>query len=449
MKASIPKGTRDFLPKQVEKRSYIFGCIKDVFKKFGYVPIETPSMENLETLTGKYGEEGDKLLFKILNNGDYLAKADPTALENKDSQRLIPSISKRGLRYDLTVPFARYVVMHQNELYFPFKRYQIQPVWRADRPQKGRYQEFSQCDADVVGSKSLMYEAELIQICDQVFTKLGLNVSIKINNRKVLQGIAEVCDIQDHFEPMTVAIDKLDKIGMQGVRNELSKLPFSETTVDQIEDLLQEKNLVELRYKLQDSPVGIKGIEELETVFSYLKDTKLVNGLEFDITLARGLNYYTGSILEVKSNDIEMGSLAGGGRYDDLTGVFGLKNMPGVGISFGAERLYDALEETNGFPEEAIQSIQVLMLALDTQSHQHAFEMITTLRAQGIWSDLYPEPAKMKKQMKYANAIGVPFVIIVGEEERSTLQYSLKNMEEGTQELLSLDQIIKKIGSTE
>ena len=448
MKASIPKGTRDFLPKQVEKRNYIFNCIEEVFKKFGYVPIETPAMEGLETLTGKYGEEGDKLLFKILNNGDYLAKADVSALENKDSLKLIPSISKRGLRYDLTVPFARYVVMHQNELNFPFKRYQIQPVWRADRPQKGRYQEFYQCDADVVGSKSLMYEAELIQICDLVFSKLGLNVSIKINNRKVLQGIAEVCGLQDHFVAMTVAIDKLDKIGMVGVRNELSKLPITTEMANKIEDFLQESDLTKLRQKLEGSEEGLDGINELEEVFSYLENTKLENQLEYDVTLARGLNYYTGSILEVKSRDIKMGSLAGGGRYDDLTGVFGLKNMPGVGISFGAERLYDVLEATNKFPYEAIQSIQVLILALDYESHHHAFKMISKLREEGVWSDLYPEPSKMKKQMKYANAIGVPYIIIVGEAERNTLLYSLKNMAEGTQENLPLDQIILKVGKS-
>ncbi|MEL6987422.1 MAG: histidine--tRNA ligase, partial [Bacteroidota bacterium] len=345
MKPSIPKGTRDFLPEEVFKRNYIFDTIRQAFEIHAYVPIQTPSMENLSTLTGKYGDEGDQLLFKVLNNGDYLAKANQEAYENKDSKKLTPSISKRGLRYDLTVPFARYVVMHQNDLSFPFKRYQIQPVWRADRPQKGRYQEFYQCDADVVGSDSLMYEAELVQIFDQVFNALKLDVTIKINNRKLLQGIVEVAGIKDHFQNFTVAIDKLDKIGMDKVKIEMLNKGIPAESIDKLVTLLGYKTLDEFENAFEHSEVGMKGVEELRTFHKYIDSYPLQNKLEFDITLARGLNYYTGCILEVKSNEVAIGSIAGGGRYDDLTGVFGMKGVSGVGISFGAARIFDCLQE--------------------------------------------------------------------------------------------------------
>ena len=370
MKPSIPKGTRDFLPQQVNRRNYIFDIIRSVFVKYGYQSIETPVMENLSTLTGKYGEEGDRLLFKVLNNGDFLKKADAAALEAGDSTKVIPSISKRGLRYDLTVPFARFVVMYQNDLSFPFKRYQIQPVWRADRPQKGRYQEFYQCDVDVVGSDSLSYEAELVQIYDEVFGKLGVKTITRINNRKVLAGIAEVAGIPDQMVEMTVAIDKLDKIGLDGVVNELRQREIGETAIEQISTILEVKDLDALATALQSSETGMQGVEEIKTVFAYLEGYELSNQLQFDVTLARGLNYYTGCIFEVNVDtvahpDVKMGSIGGGGRYADLTSVFGLKNMPGVGVSFGAERIYDVLEELELFPAEDSAALKVLFIAFD------------------------------------------------------------------------------------
>ncbi len=444
MKPSIPKGTRDFSPEEVNKRNFIFDTIREVFVRYGYQPIETPAMEALATLTGKYGEEGDKLLFKILSNGDFLADANKEALAAMDSPKVAASISKRGLRYDLTVPFARYVVMHQNELAFPFKRYQIQPVWRADRPQKGRYQEFFQCDADVVGSGSLMYEAELARIYDEVFAKLGVRVTIKINNRKILAGIAEAAGVADRFMDMTIAIDKLDKIGIEGVRRELESRSMASEAIAAIETMLQTQSLEKLRTLFAGSPTGIAGIEEIETVFSYLGADSLSNEIAFDPTLARGLSYYTGCIFEVKAKDAQMGSIGGGGRYDNLTGNFGLPNVSGVGISFGAERIFDAMEELNLFPEKVLGGIQVLFIAFDAPCHRYAFECVTRLRAAGVACDLYPEPAKIKKQMDYANKRGVPFVVLIGESEMSSGKLTLKNMQSGEQEQLDIQEIVEK-----
>ena len=435
-KPSIPKVTRDFLPSQVVRRNYIFSVVETVFSTFGYLPIETPAMESLQTLTGKYGEEGDRLLFKVLNNGDFLAEVPAEVLENKDSQKIIPAISKRGLRYDLTVPFARFVVMHQNEISLPFKRYQIQQVWRADRPQKGRYQEFYQCDVDVVGSDSLMYEAELVQIYATVFRKLGLNVNILINNRKVLFGLAEAAGIPEQFMAMTIAIDKLDKIGEEGVKKEMLERGILPGQADKILELLANGTIESLGKEFQPASEGSRGIAEINSVMNFLGQT--VPELKFDLSLARGLNYYTGCIFEVKADptsypSLSMGSLGGGGRYDDLTGVFGLKGVSGVGVSFGAERIYDVMEELSLFPELLDRDIAILLIALDEISHFEAFRLAGMLRQDGIASDVYPEPAKMKKQMSYANARNVPFVGILGEEERNARTISLRNMKTGEQ----------------
>jgi len=446
MKPSIPKGTRDFLPSQVIKRKFIFNTIESVFKTFGYLPVETPAMENLSTLTGKYGEEGDKLLFKVLNNGDFLAGADKNALENLDSTKLISSISKRGLRYDLTVPFARFVVMNQNDINFPFKRYQIQQVWRADRPQRGRYQEFYQCDVDVVGSNSLMYEAELVQIYAEVFRKLNIKVKILINNRKILYGLAEAAGITDKFMDMTIAIDKLDKIGNDGMIKEMTDRGITQVQALKILSLLEINQLHELKMAFTNLPQGSKGIEELETVFGFLEAE--VSELTFDISLARGLNYYTGCIFEAKVDNttyqgFTMGSIGGGGRYDNLTGVFGLDGVSGVGVSFGAERIYDVMEELNLFPTEVQKDIDILFLALDDESHKFAFRQVSTLRKAGISCDLYPEPAKLKKQMTYANVRNVPYVGIIGESERLEGVISLKNMVTGEQNNVNRDTLIQ------
>ena len=452
MKPSIPKGTRDFSPEQVVKRNYIFETIKKTFVKYGYQPIETPTMENLSTLTGKYGDEGDQLLFKVLNNGDFLRKANSEALEKKDYKKLISSISKRGMRYDLTVPFARYVVMHQNEIAFPFKRYQIQPVWRADRPQKGRYQEFYQCDVDVVGSNSLMYEAELVQVYDEVFSKLNIEVIIKINNRKVLFGIAETAGITEQFMEMTVAIDKLDKIGIEGVKREMEGRGISSESIVIILDVLETKDLATLEKKFENSPTGLKGIEELRKFHAYFDLKEAKNKVEFDITLARGLSYYTGCIFEVKADNnsypnLKMGSIGGGGRYDDLTGNFGLKGVSGVGVSFGAARIFDVMEELNLYPSFTKENLQLLFIAFDDASHQYAFNCLNKVRTANINAELYPEPAKLKKQMKYANARKVPFVVLIGSNEMETGKLSFKNMETGEQESISLAKIIEKFSS--
>ena len=442
-KPGIPQGTRDFSPEQVAKRTYIFDTIKKVFTKFGFQPIETPTLENLSTLTGKYGDEGDKLLFKVLNNGDYLSKADPSVLADKNSSKLIAQICDRGLRYDLTVPFARYVVMHQNDITFPFKRYQIQPVWRADRPQRGRYREFYQCDADVVGSNSLVYEAEFAQIYDEVFKKLGLNVVIKINNRKILFGMAEAAGVPDKFMDMTIAIDKLDKIGWEGVKTELESREMPISAIEMIDKLLKVNTLDELEKFGDKSPSLLRGIEELRTFHQYFDLKPHSNQIQFDITLARGLNYYTGCIFEVAAKGVTIGSIGGGGRYDDLTGVFGLKNVSGVGISFGADRIYDCLEELDLFPKESQQSLKVLFVAFDAESHLYAFKALSEIREAGINADIYPEPTKIKKQLDYADKRAVPFVVLIGSEEMETGQLALKNMVSGEQEKMELSKIIE------
>jgi len=452
-KPSIPKGTRDFLPAEVKKRKYIFDTIESVFQTYGYLPIETPTMENLSTLTGKYGEEGDKLLFKVLNNGDYLAKANKEALAAHDSTKLTSSISKRGLRYDLTVPFARYVVMHQNELSFPFKRYHIQPVWRADRPQKGRYQEFYQCDVDIVGSDSLMYEAELVAIYDEVFTKLGLKTVTYINNRKILYGLAEAAGIEDHFMDMTIAIDKLDKIGVEKVIEEMKNKGIAETAAKQVMTMLEVTDLDELATVFVSSPTGLLGIEELRTFHSYSDRKSLTNKLIWDITLARGLNYYTGCILEVKADTeayptLKMGSIGGGGRYDDLTGVFGMKGMSGVGISFGAERIYDVMQEEDLFPSDVAKDLDVLIVTFDQQCHLYGYDVVSQLRAAGLRADLYPEPAKMKKQMKYANDRHVPHVVVIGSDEMESGMLTVKDMSAGSQMKQTVEELISNLENT-
>lgn len=450
MKPSIPKGTRDFLPAQVYRREYIFGVIRRAFQLYGYQPIETPAMENLSTLTGKYGEEGDKLLFKVLNNGDYLAKADQTALQNKDSNALTASISKRGLRYDLTVPFARYVVMHQNDLSFPFKRYAIQPVWRADRPQKGRYQEFYQCDADVVGSHSLVYEAELVRLFDVVFKELGLSVVIRLNNRKVLAALAEVAGQSDKMMDITIAIDKLDKIGIDGVRRELDKREIPTEAQDTIEKFLAINTLDELEPLVTDSSIGQEGLAELREVMQRLDDIEVSNRVCFDFKLARGLNYYTGAIFEVEVDldahpSVKMGSIASGGRYADLTSIFGMKDMPGVGISFGAERIYDVLEELELFPQSNPAQLTALIVCLDKDTMPAGFKLVNQLREAGINSDLYPVAAKLNKMLKYANQRNVPHVIIIGSEEAQSGVYSMKDMRAGEQVKLDLAGLIAQL----
>ena len=445
MKPSIPEGVRDFGPEQVARRNYIFDTIRNVFIRYGYRPIETPTFEKLSTLTGKYGEEGDKLLFKILNNGDFLAKADQQALADRNSSKLISSICDRGLRYDLTVPFARFVVMRQHELSFPFKRFQIQPVWRADRPQRGRYREFYQCDADVVGSASLTYEAELVQIYDEVFSRLDIPVVIKISNRKVLEGIAEVAGCADKFADMTMAIDKLDKIGITGLQKELDNRGISPDSIRIIENILEKTTLAEIKALLSSSAAGAKGVEELESVMRYLTVADLANEVKFDITLARGLNYYTGCILEVAAKGVQMGSIGGGGRYDNLTGVFGLPGMSGVGISFGADRIYDVLEELDRFPKSSKEQLKVLVVAFDEATHFYAFDCLTALRRAGVNADLYPEPVKLQKQMKYANGIGVPYVLLIGEEEMASGQLTLKNMITGEQMKGTLEEVTGKL----
>lgn len=450
MKPSIPKGTRDFLPAQVYRREHIFGVIRRAFQLYGFQPIETPAMENLATLTGKYGEEGDKLLFKVLNNGDFLAKADEKALSERNSNALVGSISKRGLRYDLTVPFARYVVMHQNDLSFPFKRYALQPVWRADRPQKGRYQEFYQCDADVVGSPSLVYEAEFIRLFDTVFHELGLKVVIRLNNRKILAAMAEVAGQADKMMAITIAIDKLDKIGIDGVRRELDKREVPAEAQDIIVKFLDVASLDELEPLVADSEIGKEGLAELRTVMTYVEAMQLNNKQCFDIKLARGLNYYTGAIFEVEVDldahpGIKMGSIASGGRYADLTGIFGMKDMPGVGVSFGAERIYDVLEELDLFPEANPAGLELLILCLDDSTLINGFQLLNQLREAGINSDLYPSAAKLGKMMKYANQRQVPNVAIIGTNEAESGVYSVKNMQTGEQSTFTATELIDSL----
>ncbi|AIM35627.1 histidyl-tRNA synthase [Sphingobacterium sp. ML3W] len=444
VKPSLAKGTRDFSPAEMLKRNYIFNTLKCVFKKYGYSEIQTPSFENLQTLTGKYGDEGDKLIFKILNSGDYLSKAPENLLEAKSSTKLITHISEKALRYDLTVPFARYVVMHQNDISLPFKRFQIQPVWRADRPQRGRYREFYQCDVDVVGSDSLLNEAEFILIYHEALINLGLkDFTIKINNRKILSGIAEIIGKPELIVDMTVAIDKLDKIGLEGVNKELLERGFTTTDLDILRPIIllegsNEEKLSALKDVLLNSEVGQEGIAEIEETFDYIKklDTSeavLTGFVEVDITLARGLNYYTGCIFEVKTNEVAMGSIGGGGRYDDLTGMFGLKGLTGAGVSFGADRIYDVLEELNLFPEDKGDFSKLLIVNFDKEIESYTLPLLNRLRQANIAVELYPTAAKLKKQMSYADSKGIPFVLLVGEEEVSTGKLSLKDMFSGDQ----------------
>jgi histidyl-tRNA synthetase len=439
-KPAIPKGTRDFLPSDVYKRTYIFDTIKQVFKLYGFAPIETPSFELSGTLLGKYGEEGDRLIFRILNSGEKMKKADVEALQNDNLPRFANSLAEKALRYDLTVPFARFVVQHQNELSFPFKRYQIQPVWRADRPQHGRYQEFYQCDADVVGSDSLLYEIELVQIFDAVLTRLNLpGFTIKINNRKLLTGIAEVSGEVDRIVDITVAIDKLDKIGEEEVLEELKSKGISESAIERIKPLFQlkgtnQEKLNLMRTFLSASEIGLKGIEELEFVLNSIQKIGLDRGeVEFDVTLARGLNYYTGAIFEVKAHDVKMGSICGGGRYDDLTGLFGLKGLSGVGISFGADRIYDVLNELDLFPKEVNSGLTVLFVNFGEKEVEKCLELANDLRKKGIDCEIYPSASKLQKQMKYANDRGVKFTILLGENELNNETLVLKNMDSGEQ----------------
>ena len=447
-KPSIPKGTRDFLPSEMVRRNYILDTIKDVFRLYGFQPIETPAMENLSTLMGKYGEEGDKLLFKILNSGDFVSKVSDDIYNDKDSVKLTSQISEKGLRYDLTVPFARFVVQHQNEITFPFKRYQIQPVWRADRPQKGRYREFFQCDVDVIGSTSLLNEAELIQIIDKVFKRLKIETIVKINNRKILAGIAETIGEKERITDITVAIDKLEKIGLEKVNEELSAKGVSDEAIQKLQPILglegdTASKLGQLEEVISISEIGIQGIEEMKMLFSYLEKMNLATNFELDLTLARGLNYYTGAIIEVKAKDVEMGSICGGGRYDDLTGIFGLKDVSGVGISFGAERIYDVLTQLDLFPPESAETTKVLFVNFGEKEEAYCLPMLSKLRASGINAEIYPDSAKMKKQMNYANKKDIPFVVLAGESEMEAQKFTLKNMESGEQTLVTSEDLIK------
>lgn len=449
-KPSIPKGTRDFSPIEMAKRNYIFNTIKEVFLLYGFQQIETPAMENLSTLMGKYGEEGDKLLFKMLNSGDYLKNAPAEMLEQHDYIHLIPKISEKGLRYDLTVPFARYVVMHRNDIQFPFKRYQIQPVWRADRPQKGRYREFYQCDADVVGSDSLMNEIELVGMIDEVFKRFGINVIIKINNRKVLSGIAEVIGAPDKIVDITVAIDKIDKIGLENVNAELLEKGLSQNAVDALQPLLtlsgsNEEKLATLSTLLASSEVGMKGVEELRYVLTNSEAQQPKGVVELDVSLARGLNYYTGTIIEVKAKDVAIGSITGGGRYDNLTGVFGMPGTSGVGISFGADRIYDVLNTLELYPKDTLASTKVLFVNFGEKEGAQSLQYVMKLRANGIPAEIYPDSTKMKKQMSYANDKNVAFVAMVGETEMANGTIALKCMETGEQENLTIDEVISKL----
>jgi len=448
-KPSIPKGTRDFLPAEVAKRNYIYDTIKKSFETYGFSPIETPSFEVSSTLLGKYGEEGDRLIFKILNSGEKVKKADLEALENGNLARFSNSLSEKALRYDLTVPFARFVVQHQNELSFPFKRYQIQPVWRADRPQHGRYQEFYQCDADVVGSDSLLYEVDFVLLFDEVLTNLRLpDFTIKINNRKILSGIAEICGESDKLIAITVAIDKLDKVGVEGVIKELTDKGVSETALEKINPLFSingdtKSRLSQMRAYLKGSEIGISGIDELEYVLSKVEELGVKSAkIEFDVTLARGLNYYTGAIFEVAANGIKMGSICGGGRYDDLTGVFGMKDMSGVGISFGADRIYDVITELDLFPKTVDNSLDLLFINFGENEQNHCLSLVKQIRENGISCEIYPSSAKMKKQMKYANDRGVKNIALVGQDEIDGNTIQLKNMDSGDQSAMSIEEII-------
>ncbi len=446
-KPSIPKGTRDFSTGEMAKRNYIFDTIKEVFALFGYRQIETPAMENLSTLMGKYGEEGDKLLFKILNSGDFLSDVSDADLDERNLNRLAARLCEKGLRYDLTVPFARFVVMHRNELTFPFRRYQIQPVWRADRPQKGRYREFYQCDADVVGSDSLVNEVELIQMIDMVFARFGVRVAIKLNNRKVLSGIAEIIGAPEKIVDITVAIDKLDKIGLDKVNEELRSKEISDEAIARLQPIIllqgtNDEKLATLRDVLAASEVGMKGVEELEYILRKLDCAALRSQLDIDLTLARGLNYYTGAILEVKALDVEIGSITGGGRYDNLTGVFGMPGVSGVGISFGADRIFDVLNQLNLYPENSLQNTQVMFVNFGEAESEACLRHLSRMRAAGIRAEIYPEAAKMKKQMGYADTQQIGFVALVGESEMAENKITLKNMNTGEQQCVTVEEAI-------
>ena len=447
-KPSIPKGTRDFSPVEMARRNYIFDTVKQVFQNYGFQPIETPAMENLSTLMGKYGEEGDKLLFKTLNSGDFLSKVDEAELEKRNSISLTNKISEKGLRYDLTVPFARYVVQHRNEISFPFKRYQIQPVWRADRPQRGRYREFYQCDVDMIGSNSLLNELELVQIINEVFGKLNISTTVKINNRKILAGIAETIGELDRIVDITVAIDKLDKIGLEKVNQELFEKGISEEAIRKLQPILllsgtNEEKLDQIEQVISSSEVGQKGVEEMRTLFDYISGFELQTTVELDLTLARGLNYYTGAIFEVKANDVQIGSITGGGRYDDLTGIFGMPDVSGVGISFGADRIYDVMSQLELFPDEAIASTKILFINFGKAEERFCLPILAKLRAAGVSAEIYPEAAKMKKQMTWADRKQIAYVALVGEQEMSEGKVKLKDMKTGDQQMLSPEELIK------
>ena len=442
-KPTIVKGTRDFSPMEMSKRNYIFKTIEDVYSLYGYQQIETPALETLQTLMGKYGEEGDKLLFKVLNSGDFLRKVDDKELVERNTLKLASQLCEKGLRYDLTVPFARYVVMHHDELQFPFKRYQIQPVWRADRPQKGRYREFYQCDADVVGSDSLLNEVELMQIVDEVFQRFGVRVIIKINNRKILSGIAEMIGAADKIVDITVAIDKLDKIGLENVNQELANAGISPDAIDKLQPIISlqgtnDEKLNVIKNVLKDSQVGLKGVEEVAYILDVLKPMQLHNEIELDLTLARGLNYYTGAIFEVKAKDVSIGSITGGGRYDNLTGIFGKPGLSGVGISFGADRIYDVLNALDLYPKETTNSTQILFINFGEKETAYCLPLVNEARSHGVSAEMYPDAVKMKKQMSYANAKQIAFVAMAGENEMKENKITIKNMETGEQILVPI-----------
>ena len=452
-KPSIPKGTRDFGPDEMAKRNYIFNTIKNVYALYGFQQIETPAMETLHTLMGKYGDEGDKLLFKILNSGDFLKSTTDEELLSRNTLKLQTKVSEKGLRYDLTVPFARYVVMHREELQMPFKRYQIQPVWRADRPQKGRYREFYQCDADIVGSDSLLNEVELMQIIDTVFTKFGIRVQIKINNRKILTGIAEIIGEQEKIVQITTAIDKLDKIGLDAVNAELEKEGLLKTSIEKLQPIIQlsgsnDEKLNTIAEVLANSEIGLKGVEEVRFILNTLKQIELKNEIQLDLTLARGLNYYTGAIFEVKALDIEIGSITGGGRYDNLTGIFGMPNLSGVGFSFGADRIYDVLNALDLYPKESISNTQLLFINFGEKETNYVLPFVTKARQANIRTELFPDSVKMKKQMAYANAKHIPFVVLAGDNEIEQGKVTLKNMTTGEQILVSPEDLIEKVTSS-
>ena len=447
-KPNIPKGTRDFGPQEMARRNYIFNTIRQVYALYGFQQIETPAMENLSTLMGKYGEEGDKLLFKILNSGDFLRGIGEEDLKNGATGKLASQLCEKGLRYDLTVPFARYVVQHRDELTLPFRRFQIQPVWRADRPQKGRYREFYQCDADVVGSDSLINEVELMQIVDTVFNRFGIRVCIKINNRKILTGIAEMIGEADRIVDITVAIDKLDKIGLEKVNEELRANGLSEDAIQKLQPIINlsgtnQEKMATMRQALAQSEIGLKGIDEVEFVLNHL--TGLSSQVELDLTLARGLNYYTGCIFEVKALDVQIGSITGGGRYDNLTGIFGMPGISGVGISFGADRIYDVLNQLELYPEEVTTATQILFINFGEKETEYCLPILSELRAAGIRAEIYPDAAKMKKQMQYANVKAVPFVALVGENEMSAGMVTLKNMTTGEQQMVSAAELLSHL----